>query len=60
MKASYETHTGKRLFSFGKYKDKSVLHILQTKPEYIIWVKKNTKRKFSEYIENEIKRLKLK
>jgi len=59
LKASYRTHTGKWLFSFGKYKGKSTLHILQVDPKYIKWVKEKTKRIFSPHMENEIKRINL-
>jgi hypothetical protein len=47
------------VFLFGKYQDKSVKHVLQTDPNYIIWVKKNTNKLFSENIEKEINRLNL-
>jgi hypothetical protein len=59
MRASYLSLKGIRLFAFGKYKNKSVKYVLQTDPDYIIWIKLNTKRTFSEEIENEIKRLNL-
>jgi hypothetical protein len=58
MLVSY-TKAGKKFFSFGKYKHKSVKYILQIDPDYIIWIKRNTKKQFSEEIEKEIKRLNL-
>ena len=56
--ASYkQLKTGKEFFSFGKYKHKSVDFVLKTNPDYIKWIKLNTKRMFSPWFEGELKRL---
>jgi len=58
-KGSALNDSGIEVFTFGKYRNKSVLWVLQSFPEYMIWLLKNTNYVFSNKIHNEIKRLKL-